>query len=282
MEFIKRHPVICYFVFVMLWCSLAWSFLVPGVAQFFHMSVPGWVFWLGECSPGGAAIIMSLLLGGKKRCLSLLLLVVKWRVHAIYYYLVIVLVAYFYLAATGLSAMLGVPVPSFSSLYQSLSESFGGISPLWLLPLWSIIYIFCEELGWRGFALQELLKKYDLFYASLIIGFLWAFFHVPLMLQNMHNITVLYLVIYLVVTLLDSFLFAWLFIKTGRSLLLVGILHGATNLYGAFSPTIIASVGQGENLRTALLKLILILPIVIWVFIYRKKHYADPAINSFN
>ena len=37
-----------------------------------------------------------------------------------------------------------------------------------------------EELGWRGFALRELQKKYNLFLSSLLIGVLWGLWHFPL------------------------------------------------------------------------------------------------------
>lgn len=38
-----------------------------------------------------------------------------------------------------------------------------------------------EELGWRGFALNELQKKYSLLKSALIIGFWWGLWHLPIM-----------------------------------------------------------------------------------------------------
>lgn len=39
-----------------------------------------------------------------------------------------------------------------------------------------------EELGWRGFLLGELEKNFSSLYASIILGIVWAFWHLPLWL----------------------------------------------------------------------------------------------------
>ena len=39
-----------------------------------------------------------------------------------------------------------------------------------------------EEIGWRGFALPRLLEKYSALSASLILGSVWAIWHLPLIL----------------------------------------------------------------------------------------------------
>ena len=36
-----------------------------------------------------------------------------------------------------------------------------------------------EEIGWRGYALPKLMKRYSPFIASLILGLVWAFWHLP-------------------------------------------------------------------------------------------------------
>ena len=41
-----------------------------------------------------------------------------------------------------------------------------------------------EELGWRGYALNELLKEKNAFNSSVIIGFIWGFWHLPLWLLS--------------------------------------------------------------------------------------------------
>jgi membrane protease YdiL (CAAX protease family) len=41
-----------------------------------------------------------------------------------------------------------------------------------------------EELGWRGYALNEFQKKYNLFISSILIGVLWGLWHFPLWLVS--------------------------------------------------------------------------------------------------
>jgi len=37
----------------------------------------------------------------------------------------------------------------------------------------------CEELGWRGFVLPRLPKRFNPFTASLILGVIWGVWHLP-------------------------------------------------------------------------------------------------------
>jgi membrane protease YdiL (CAAX protease family) len=41
-----------------------------------------------------------------------------------------------------------------------------------------------EELGWRGFALPELLVKCPTIQSSITLGFLWGFLHIPFWIAN--------------------------------------------------------------------------------------------------
>jgi membrane protease YdiL (CAAX protease family) len=52
-----------------------------------------------------------------------------------------------------------------------------------LLPRFVFMFLFVglgEETGWRGFALPELQKRYSPLVASLILGVIWAAWHIPL------------------------------------------------------------------------------------------------------
>src|SRR5207245_1488112 len=105
---------------------------------------------------------------GQKGVYALLKPAFKWRVRPIYYYIVLIVSAYFYLAAIGASALVGEKVPTFQSLYANIS--FLNLSAIVLLPLFSIIYLFCEELGWRGYALKKLLTQRSVFLSAILIG----------------------------------------------------------------------------------------------------------------
>jgi membrane protease YdiL (CAAX protease family) len=86
-----------------------------------------------------------------------------------------------------------------------------------------------EEIGWRGYALPRLSKRCGLAAASVILGMIWACWHLPLFFapesDTFHQSFPLYL---MQVTAL-SVAAAWLYWRTEGSLLLVMLLHAAIN-----------------------------------------------------
>jgi len=86
-----------------------------------------------------------------------------------------------------------------------------------------------EEVGWRGFALRRMADRMGLRWASVVLGVIWAAWHLPLFFipvtDTYHQSFPLYL---LQVTAL-SVAAAWLWERTGRSLLLVMLMHSAVN-----------------------------------------------------
>jgi membrane protease YdiL (CAAX protease family) len=51
-----------------------------------------------------------------------------------------------------------------------------------ILPLTFVVGPFGEELGWRGYLLPRLLEKFHPIKFSLLIGIIWACWHLPLFL----------------------------------------------------------------------------------------------------
>ena len=89
-----------------------------------------------------------------------------------------------------------------------------------------------EELGWRGFALPRLAEKYGTVRASLIIGLVWTFWHLPGHLVSSNPLV--NVVVQLLYTVPLSFVFTWLYYRTSESLLPVVLMHGALNGFNAF------------------------------------------------
>ncbi|PIR12036.1 MAG: hypothetical protein COV52_00870, partial [Gammaproteobacteria bacterium CG11_big_fil_rev_8_21_14_0_20_46_22] len=135
-----------------------------------------------------------------------------------------------------------------------------------MIPVFTLLYYFCEELGWRGYALPHLMQRVDAFTAAIIIGIAWSLFHLPLMNFYVLIAHPMSFVLYTVSTIMSSLFLTWLYLKTNSSLLLVSLAHGLTDLYGAFSPSIISSLGQGESELVILLRFLFFLPIFILLF----------------
>ena len=85
------------------------------------------------------------------------------------------------------------------------------------------------EIGWRGYALPGLMKRFGLARASVLLGAIWAVWHLPqFYIAGGDSYRQSFPVWALQVVAL-SVAFAWLFARSGGSLLLVMLFHSAIN-----------------------------------------------------
>jgi membrane protease YdiL (CAAX protease family) len=80
-----------------------------------------------------------------------------------------------------------------------------------------------EEPGWRGYALPRLQTGRSALVASLMLGVLWALWHLPLMVVGEVNWSDLVLIIAV------SVVFAWVFNNASGSVLIVMLMHAMNN-----------------------------------------------------
>ena len=78
-------------------------------------------------------------------------------------------------ASIGTSVLFGGSADQFS-FTENFSFSIGGSSALLTILLASII----EELGWRGYGEDAVGAYHSWFKESVIFGFIWASWHIPL------------------------------------------------------------------------------------------------------
>ena len=92
-----------------------------------------------------------------------------------------------------------------------------------------------EEPGWRGFALPRLQALHSPLIANLILAFFWALWHLPLpQAQGLANPQAF--LVYYVGTFTHCIIIAWLFNRTGGSILVAGLLHVSSNVSRLFIP----------------------------------------------
>ena len=92
-----------------------------------------------------------------------------------------------------------------------------------------------EELGWRGFLQPVLERRFGRFLATVLVGLVWAFWHLPVNTQgyNDHERPLLNAWVFFPLTVVAmSFGFAWLTQKSG-SAWPAAVAHGANNTIGA-------------------------------------------------
>lgn len=86
-----------------------------------------------------------------------------------------------------------------------------------------------EEVGWRGYALPRLARRFGLAPASLLLGVIWAAWHLPLFFVPGGDTFGQSFPVYLLQVMALSIAMAWLLWRTQGSLLLVMLLHASIN-----------------------------------------------------
>ena len=85
-----------------------------------------------------------------------------------------------------------------------------------------------EELGWQGFAFGLLEKRHTVFESALVLGMVWAAWHIVPYFQTGHD--VLWVAWQCVVTVFLRVITVWLFAYGGRSVFLAILFHAMCNV----------------------------------------------------
>jgi membrane protease YdiL (CAAX protease family) len=89
-----------------------------------------------------------------------------------------------------------------------------------------------EEVAWRGFALPRLMDRMSPIGASLLLGAIWALWHLPLLVSDPSAQRPPLQFAASVVAM--SVLFSWLYLRTDESVLLATLMHAMLNSLAAF------------------------------------------------
>jgi len=88
-----------------------------------------------------------------------------------------------------------------------------------------------EEIGWRGFLLPQLLKRYRPLTASLILGVVWALWHLPIDLYAGYLLEGPAAILIRIITVVPlAILFTWFYLKSNGNLLVALFLHTSINI----------------------------------------------------
>jgi uncharacterized protein len=249
---IRRHPLLTFFLLAF---AITWVVWVPRAAG----APLGVVGQASTWAPAIAALLAAALTGGRAAVRDLGARLLRWRVGWQWYLVVILGPAAFSLVLAGVYTLLGgsweVAAP------PALREG-----PLVLLPLFLLILALTdglgEELAWRGFALPRLLTRHNALVASLILGVLWALWHLPLVWTEGATLYQQPVWLFLVDITAKSVLFTWVFLRTRGSVLLAMLLHASTNLF-VVSPTLTGTNDLTLLLLAAGAKWVLVVVVIV-------------------
>ncbi|MCH5352133.1 MAG: CPBP family intramembrane metalloprotease, partial [Acutalibacter sp.] len=125
-----------------------------------------------------------------------------------------------------LSTLFGQSLSQFA-FTEDFSFSIGGTSALLTILLAATI----EEVGWRGYGEDSVAAYFSWFTESIIFGFVWALWHLPLFWiagtyhYGLRELGVGYVLNFLVSVSPMGFLTTWVYVKNNRSMLACIIFH---------------------------------------------------------
>ena len=219
---LPRFPTVAFLVltFTLTWVAWIASSALAGPANVGLFGVHGPVFLLGVFAPGLVALALTAHAEGRRGVAALLARIGRWQVATRWYVFAVGYMATIKLAAALIHRAVIGAWPRFGD--EPIVLMLGAI----VVSTWVQAG---EEIGWRGYALPRLAKHMGLGTASVVLGGIWALWHLPLFfLQNSGSDGQSFPLYLLHVTAL-SVAISWLYWQTGGSLLLVMLMHASVN-----------------------------------------------------
>lgn len=235
--------------FALTWTSfIAAGLLFDGPAT--SMTVPrNLLFLLGTVAPSIVAVALTSASEGRNGVRVLLRRLVQWRVGGRWYLFAITFMAAIKLAAALLHRAVTGEWPRFGheAWYVMLAATFVSTAVMGQAG---------EEIGWRGFALPRLGARLGLGRASILLGIIWAAWHLPLFFLPGTDKTGQSFTVYLLQVTALSVAIAWLYAHTQGSLLLAMLMHAAINNMKDIVPAAVEGAANPFDMRTSL---------VVWI-----------------
>ncbi len=204
--------------------------------------LPAILWLLGTFSPAFVAIAFTARETGGAGVRDLLGRIFQGRVHPGWYLFAISYIAVVKLVVAVLHWLILGAWPQF------------GTTPVVLMlagVLISTPFQSGEEIGWRGFALPRMAVRMGYARAALLLGIVWAFWHLPqFFLATTDTYHQPFFVWSLQVVAL-SVAFAWLYVRTNGSLLLTMLLHASVNNTKDIVPSATANATNAFSLHAS-------------------------------
>ena len=180
----------------------------------------GLVILFGVFAPGIVALVLTERAEGRAATRALIARVFKWEVGARWYVFAILYVPAIKLLVALVHRVVTGVWPRFSE------------EPIYLMGASLLVSTWVqagEEIGWRGYALPRLSERFGLAQAGVILGVIWATWHLPLFFFSAADTLGQSFPLYVLQVTAISVTMAWLYWRTRGSLLLVMLFHAAVN-----------------------------------------------------
>jgi len=217
---------------------------------------PEWFHYFVAYGPMLSALIITLATQGQQGIKELWRRITKWRVEGIWWFVALSPLIVGFLVALVMNLLTANRL-CFSDLGRIHFLPPLGIGALFL---WVLSFGIGEETGWRGYALPRLQKDRNALYATMILAFFWALWHLP---QFFYLLDISIAFGWAIGLFAGSIVFTWLFNSAKGSILVVAIFHGCFNY--------ISASGAGNGLLAAIVSTMVMIWAVVVVFLYKPK-----------
>ncbi len=213
------------------------------------------LLFLGTITPSLVALWLTARTGIPGQTQNLLGKVGKWRVNIKWY-----------LFAAGFMVVIKMFV---AFTYKIITGEWPQFGPeAWYVMLVAIIFSTWvqagEEIGWRGFALPRMSQRLGLPISTLVLGVLWACWHLPLFFLQEADKFGQSFPLYLIQVTGLSVAIGWLYWRTQGSLLLTMLMHAAVNNTKDIVPSITPGATNPFGLSHSLVAWLTIA--FLWIF----------------
>ena len=236
-------------VFFALTSALTWACFFGAVGISHHAASPILanartpLLLLGTFAPSLMALAVVAWREGSTGVRSLLRPILHWRVGAKWYVFAVAFMAAVKLAVAlvhrlvaGVWPALGheVPIVILAAILISTPTQSG------------------EEIGWRGYALPRLAERIGFRFGSLVLGVIWAFWHLPLFFLPGADKYGQPFPVWALGSIALSVALAWLYANTNGSLLLAMLMHSAVNQTLGIVPSVSPIASNPFTLKASL------------------------------
>lgn len=233
-SWVDSHPVV---TFILI--AFAYTWLISSPAYIMEESWTPWILiYVGSFGPPISAAVVTWLQGESVRAWARQ--IGRWRVGWIWWLVAFGVPVGIIVVTTGILMAIGGPVDP-----AQLSATPGIVIVVFLFGL-TVSGGLNEEPGWRGFMQPYLNERYSALTASMIIGVVWAFWHLPyffIPITPHSGFTLVNQVGWFIGIMLLSVILAWAYNNTG-SVLIVMVMHAMVNTADILLPLIPERIAQ--------------------------------------
>jgi membrane protease YdiL (CAAX protease family) len=230
------------------------------------------VILLGVFCPALVAISLTARSEGSIGVAALLRPLLQWNVGARWYVFAATYIAAIKLVAALIHrAILGV-WPAF------------GATPLVVMIAATVMSLMVggqagEEIGWRGYALPRLASRFGFGFAGILLGVIWALWHLPLFFFPQGDKSGQSIGVYVLQVTALSVAITWLYVNTRGSLLLTMLMHAAVNNTKDIVPSVLTGATDSFTMQASAVAWLTVA--LLWIcaafFLVRMRSHIIPS-----